>query len=145
MYFFRTYLRNLNVAAIAVFLFSWVGFSLLLPINVSLLANTHGIFSVYNSDKGCFYIVLEHSDEPNSEYNRVEQKKHHQFQNQCCYDDALTRNECPDCDIALPTFSYLLGNYVRPGFQFTASIIYLKNSLSPPATLKVIKVTQLLI
>jgi hypothetical protein len=144
VHFFRTYVRRFNFAITAIFIFSWVGFSLLLPLSVSALANTHVVSSIYNTDKGCFDIVLAHSEKSNSEYNKVEQKKHHQFQNQCCYDDARIRNECPDCTIALPTFSYLLGNYVGPGFQFTTSI-YLKNSLFSPATLKVIKVTQLLI
>ncbi|MCH2450834.1 MAG: hypothetical protein MK198_11920 [Gracilimonas sp.] len=143
MYFFRAYLRNLNVATIASFLFSWAGFFFFLPLSVSVLASTHDVSSTYNLDKGCFDIVLEHSEESNSGYNTVE-KKHHQFQNQCCYDDARIRNECPDCEIALPTFSYLPGSYVEPVFQFTASI-YPKNSLSPPVTFKVIKVTQLLI
>tara|TARA_R100000908_G_scaffold61512_1_gene39632 strand:- start:194 stop:595 length:402 start_codon:yes stop_codon:yes gene_type:complete len=133
----------LNVAIAAAFLFSWVGFSLLLPLSVSVLASTHDVFSTYNSDKGCFEIVLQHSEDTNSGYKTVE-KKHHQFQNQCCYDDALIRNECPDCKIALPTISYLFGNYAEPVFQFSVSI-YLKNNLSPPVTLKVIKVTQLLI
>jgi hypothetical protein len=134
----------LNFAIAATFLFSWLGFSLFLPLRVSVLANTHGISTIYNSDKGCFDIVLKHSEESNSEYNKVEEKKHHQFQNQCCYDDALIKNKCSTCYIAVPNFSYMLGNYAEPVIQFTASI-YLKNSLSPPVTLAVIKVTQLLI
>jgi len=121
-----------------------VAFSLFLPLRVSLLANTHGVSSIYNSDKGCFDIVLSHSEESDSGYNNVEEKKNHQFQNQCCYDDALIKNECSTCYIAVPFFSYLSGNYAEPVIQFTASI-YLKNSLSPPVTLVVIKVTQLLI
>lgn len=144
MYFFRTYLRNLNVATIASFLFSWAGFFFFLPLSVSVLADTHEVSSTYNLDKGCFEIVLQHSDESNSEYDQVEQKKHHQFQNQCCYDDALLRNECPDCKFMFPIISYLFGNYVEPVFQISVPV-YLNDDLSPPLTLKVIKVTQLLI
>jgi|TARA_R100001143_G_scaffold37330_1_gene34901 hypothetical protein len=143
LYFFRAYLRNLNVATIASFLFSWAGFFFFLPLSVSVLASTHDVSSTYNLDKGCFEIVLQHSEETNSEYKTVE-KKHHQFQNQCCYDDALLRNECPDCKFMFPIIPYLFGNYGDPVVQITLPV-YLKDNLSPPITLKVIKVTQLLI
>ena len=66
-------------------------------------------------------MVLQHSEETNSEYKTVE-KKHHQFQNQCCYDDALLRNECPDCKFMFPIIPYLFGNYGDPVVQITLPV-----------------------
>lgn len=119
---------------------------LAIPVQLAAMGQNHHIFSVFNSDEGCFDLLLYHHKDAESEcLSDIGDHDLHTFHDSCCYDEFLVRAKNHDIELDASVIHFLL-KFSTPSFQKHSLSDYLENNLPPPpVTLEILRVTRLLI
>lgn len=145
MKFIRKHIATINKITLGAFVASWLLLFFAIPVQVAAMADSHAMFSVYNAEEGCFELVMDHHENEDSEH-LADMEKHdlHSFHSSCCYDEFLVKLKKQDVDHTL-TFEQPVDETNFIPSQKTSTAHYFEQSLPPPVTLDVIRVTRLLI
>lgn len=146
MKFIRAHINPILKLALGSFSFSWVLLVLAVPVQVAAMGESHQIFSIYNTDEGCYELVMDHhKDLDPNHLTEDEEHEYHSIHSSCCYDDFLVKTKKEvDHQTEYVTFPQLL--YTTAFRAENISFTLLERFLPPPKTsLEVLRVTRLLI
>lgn len=146
MSFFRRHIEIINKTALGAFTASWFMLAAMIPAQVAAMAESHTIFYIYNSEEGCYELMMDHHKDAGENHFSDTEEEHdlHSFHSSCCYDDYVVKFKKHDFDHALD-FAQPVYELRTLFFQSTTPLEHSEHNLPPPATLDVLRVTRLLI
>lgn len=145
MNFFRRHIQTINKVAFGAFIASWFMLAVMIPAQVVAMTESHSIFYIYNSEEGCYELVMDHhKDVDENHFSDTEEHDLHSFHGSCCYDDYVIKFKKYDFDHAL-VFAHPIYELQTLSFQSTTPLEYSEHNLPPPITLDILRVTHLLI
>tara|TARA_R100001143_G_scaffold63595_1_gene73203 strand:+ start:12651 stop:13091 length:441 start_codon:yes stop_codon:yes gene_type:complete len=142
----RKHIAPILKLALGSFSFSWVLLVLAVPFQVATLGESHQLFFIYNSDEGCYELVMDHHKDLDPNHIAEDQEnEYHSIHSSCCYDGFLVKTK--------KVVDQQTTNFSAPQLLFTTTLysennsdLLLERDLPPPKTsLNVIRVTRLLI
>ncbi|MEX0771773.1 MAG: hypothetical protein WD038_01325 [Balneolales bacterium] len=141
----RKYSTSITLSTTVAFTLSWLLVMLILPLQVIGWSGSHQVFSVFNSEEGCFELVLDHQDDAGQEHhNEMDVHEHHFIHTACCFDKPVpvkkTGLDVPQSPVLL-LFTFF--NLFTPHSQ--SEFLTYSDPPSPPVAMQVIRVTELLI
>lgn len=142
----RSHIYKINLLATFGFILSWVLMAILLPIKIFGFAETHSIYSVFNSDEGCFELMVDHHEDADGFHLMDEENDAHLFHNSCCFDNLALIFKKQEADFDLPlTYENEGIEYNLLSERISRPVTIYEHPLPPPVAHQTLRITRLLV
>jgi len=146
MKFIRLNINIFNKLATCGFAFSWLLTAIMLPVVISLIADSHTTYSVFNAEEGCYELVVDHHENTDDFHVMDESNGLHSFHTSCCFDDLALTFKKDEADHQLPLFFFSTEiNFSLVSEQIPRPVAIQVIPLPAPVSVLELRVTRLLI